>query len=115
VAHTWYWSAWDKREPAPHATSAGTPRVNSCIPNCAQGKESYHKLVVALSVVKTHNGVRHFGDDVVHAGRLPGARLPHQHRGAALQRDPFWHADSLALINPGAAALATAGALCYVH
>jgi hypothetical protein len=61
VAHTRHWSTWDKGEPNPHATAAGMLLVDNCVPNCArQGKTSYHKLVVTLSVVKTHNGVRYY-------------------------------------------------------
>ena len=93
MAHTLHWSTWDKGEPSPHATSAGTLVTDNCIPNCALGKASYHKLIVTLSVVKTHNGVRYysrmtwytpgyriFGSHgstlVLHFGILPGATMP---------------------------------------
>ena len=52
MAHTWYWSTWNSQV----AKSTGTLWTDNCIPNCAYGKESYHKLDVTLSVVKYHNG-----------------------------------------------------------
>ena len=73
VVHTGHWSTWDKGEPNPHATSAGTLLVDNCVPDCAQGKTSSHKLVVTLSVVKTHNGVRYYSRM---AWYTPGYRLP---------------------------------------
>ena len=71
--HTWHWSTWDKGEPNPHATSAGTLLVDNCVPNCAQGKTSYHTVVVTLSVVRTHNGVRYYSKMTWYT---PGYRLP---------------------------------------
>jgi len=96
VAHTWHWSTWDKGEPNPHATSAGTLVVDNCVPNCTQGKTSYHKLVVTLSVVKTHNGVRYYSrmtwytrgyrlpgyktsTAVLHFSTLAGGTMPYWH------------------------------------
>ena len=54
MAHTWYWNTWN----AATAKSTGTLWVNNCIPTCAQGKNSYHKLYVTLYWVKSHNGTR---------------------------------------------------------
>ena len=73
MAHTWHWSTWDKGEPNPHATSASTLWVVNCVPNCGQGTTSYHKLVVTLSVVKTHNGVRYYSRMTWYT---PGYRVP---------------------------------------
>ena len=94
-AHTWYWSAWDKGEPAPHATSTGTLWVNSCIPNCAQGKESYHHLVVTLSAVRTRNGVRYYSQMTWYT---PGYRLYGYRTSTAVLHYsvtggtvPYWH------------------------
>jgi hypothetical protein len=52
MAHTWWWNTWNSTV----AKSTGTLWVDNCIPNCAQGKESYHHLYVTLSGVKYHNG-----------------------------------------------------------
>ena len=52
MAHTWYWNTWTSTT----AKSTGTLWTNNCIPNCAQGKTSYHHLYVTMSGVKYHNG-----------------------------------------------------------
>ena len=49
---TWYWNTWNSTT----AKSTGTLWVDNCVPNCAQGKESYHHLYVTMSGVKYHNG-----------------------------------------------------------
>ena len=94
-AHIRYWSTWDKGEPTPHATSNGTPWVNNCIPNCAQGKESSHHLVVTLSAVRTHNGVRYYSRMTWYT---PGYRLYGYRTSTAVLHDsatrdtvPYWH------------------------
>jgi hypothetical protein len=46
--------------------------VDNCIPNCAQGTTSYHEVVVTLSVVKNHNGVRYYSKMTWYT---PGYRL----------------------------------------
>jgi hypothetical protein len=95
VAHTWHWSTWDKDEPNPHATSAGTLLINNCIPNCAQGKESFHKLVVTLSVAKTHNGVRYYSRMTWYTPgyRLYGYRTSTAvlHYSVTYGTVPYWH------------------------
>lgn len=92
MAHTWYWNTWNSTV----AKSTGTLWVDNCIPNCAQGKESYHHLYVTLSGVKYHNGrayysvmtwytpgYRTFGSDgstlILHFNVLPGASVPGWH------------------------------------
>ena len=52
MAHTWWWNTWNSTV----AKSAGTLWVDNCIPDCALGKTSYHKLYVTLSGVKWHKG-----------------------------------------------------------
>jgi hypothetical protein len=56
MAHTWHWNTWGPKT----ATSAGTLWTNNCVPDCAQGKTSYHKLYVTLYWVKSHNGQPYF-------------------------------------------------------
>jgi hypothetical protein len=56
MAHTWWWNTWNSTT----AKSTGTLWVNNCVPNCAYGKTSYHKLYVTLYWVKWHNGQRYF-------------------------------------------------------
>ena len=56
MAHTWHWSTWGPKT----ATSTGTLWTDNCVPNCAQGKTSYHKLYVTLYWVKSHNGQPYF-------------------------------------------------------
>ena len=100
VAHIPYWSTWDKGEPAPHATSNGTLLVDNCIPDCAQGKESSHRLVVTLfgrADPQRRPVLLAYG--LVHT-RLPAVWLPHQHRRPALQHD-LGHSAVLALISSG--------------
>jgi hypothetical protein len=67
-AHTWHWSTWDSRD----AISAGTLWVDSCLPNCAAGRPSYHKLTVTLSHVKYHDGHAYFS---VMTWYTPGYRI----------------------------------------
>lgn len=96
VAHTGHWSTWDKGEPDPHATAAGTLLVDSCIPDCAQGTVSYHPLTVTLSAVKTHDGVRYYSKMTWHT---PGYRLPGYKTSTAVLHfsipagasSPGWH------------------------
>ena len=52
VAHTWHWSTWNSKA----ARSTGTLVTDNCIPSCARGSYSYHKLYVTLSGLKHHNG-----------------------------------------------------------
>jgi hypothetical protein len=52
MAHTWHWNTWNSKA----AKSTATLVTNNCIPNCAYGKDSYHKLYVTLSGLKHHNG-----------------------------------------------------------
>jgi hypothetical protein len=56
MAHTWHWNTWN----ATTAKSTGTLWTNNCIPNCALGKTSYHKLYVTMYWVKWHNGRAYF-------------------------------------------------------
>ncbi len=91
VAHTWYWSAWNSRD----ARSAGTLWVNSCVPNCTQGKTSYHKLIVTLSDVTYHNGRAYYS---LMTWYTPGYRLPGYRTSTATLRFsteggtiPVWH------------------------
>jgi hypothetical protein len=69
MAHTWYWNTWNSAT----AKSTGTLWVNNCVPNCAQGKTSYHKLYITLSGVKYHNGKPYFS---LMTWYTPGYRLP---------------------------------------
>jgi hypothetical protein len=55
-AHTWHWNTWGTWS----AKSTGTLWTDNCIPNCAQGKESYHKLYVTLDWIKWHGSTRYF-------------------------------------------------------
>ena len=95
AAHVPKWSTWDKGEPNPHATANGTLWTNNCLPNCAQGKESGHRLVITLSVAKTHGSVRYFSRMTWYT---PGYRLPGSHSStvilhySASEGNPaFWH------------------------
>ncbi len=56
MAHTWYWNTWGTWT----AKSTGTLWTNNCIPNCALGKTSYHKLYVTLDWIKWHGSTRYF-------------------------------------------------------
>jgi len=92
MAHTWYWSAWNSQV----AKSTGTLWTDNCIPNCAYGKESYHKLNVTLSGVKYHNGRPYYS---VMTWYTPGYRMrPYKTSTAVLHFSvlpggtmPFWH------------------------
>ena len=92
MAHTWYWNTWNSAV----ARSTGTLWVNNCIPNCALGKTSYHRLFVTLSGVKWHNGRAYYSvmtwytpgcrlygyktsTATLHFGILPGASVPGWH------------------------------------
>jgi len=68
MAHTWYWNTWNSKV----AKSTGTLWTDNCIPNCAYGKWSYHKLYVTLSGVKWHNGRPYFS---VMTWYTPGYRM----------------------------------------
>ena len=68
MAHTWWWNTWNPTT----AKSTGTLWVDNCIPNCAQGHESYHKLYVTLSGVKWRNGRAYYS---VMTWYMPGYRL----------------------------------------
>lgn len=68
-AHTWYWNTWNSTT----AKSTGTLWVDNCVPNCASGKESYHKLYVTLYWVKSHNGHPYF---YAMSWYTPGYKLP---------------------------------------
>ncbi len=91
-AHIGHWSTWDKGEPDPHASANGTLWVDNCVPNCAQGKESYHRLVITLSAIKTHSGVRYYSRMTWYT---PGYRLPGYHSSTAILHysgpGPYWH------------------------
>jgi len=92
MAHTWYWNTWNSQA----AKSTGTLWTDNCIPNCAYGKESYHKLYVTLSGVKYRNGRPYYSrmtwytpgyrlpgyktsTAVLHFSTLPGATVPGWH------------------------------------
>ena len=92
MAHTWWWNTWNSQV----ARSTGTLWTENCVPNCAYGKESYHKLYVTLSGVKYHTGRPYFSvmtwytpgyrlpghktsTAVLHFGILPGASVPGWH------------------------------------
>ena len=49
MVHTWHWNTWTSVT----AKSTGTLWTNNCVPNCAYGKTSYHKLYVTMSGVNT--------------------------------------------------------------
>ena len=68
MAHTWWWNTWN----AQVARSTGTLWTDNCVPNCAYGKESYHKLYVTLSRVKYHNGRSYYS---VMTWYTPGYRV----------------------------------------
>jgi hypothetical protein len=68
-AHTWHWNTWNSED----AKSTGTLWVNSCVPDCARGRESYHHLFVTLKDVKDHNGAAYYS---VMTWYTPGYRLP---------------------------------------
>jgi len=92
MAHTWWWNTWNSRV----ARSAGTLWTDNCIPDCADGKESYHKLYVTLSGVRWHGGRPYYS---VMTWYTPGYRLrPYQTSTAVLHFTalpgatmPFWH------------------------
>jgi hypothetical protein len=95
VAHVGKWSTWDKGEPQPHASANGTLQVNNCQPNCAQGRITSHRLVVTLSVVKTHLGVRYYSRMT---WSTPGYRLSGERSSIAVLHysstdggAPYWH------------------------
>ena len=95
AAHIGHWSTWDNGEPNPHASATGTLWADNCIPNCAQGKESHHRLAVTLSVARTHNGVRYYSRMTWYT---PGYRLPGYHSSTAILHYsatggsvPHWH------------------------
>jgi hypothetical protein len=67
-AHTWHWSSWNAKT----AKSTGTLWVDSCVPSCASGKTSYHKLIVTLSHVRYHAGRAYFS---VMTWYTPGYRI----------------------------------------
>jgi hypothetical protein len=92
VAHVGHWSTWDRGEPSPHATAHGTLWTNNCLPNCAQGHQSPHRLLITLSVVKTHRGVRYYSRM---SWSTPGYRLPGAHSSTVVLHfgssgAPFW-------------------------
>jgi hypothetical protein len=94
-AHLRLWSTWDKGEPLPHASAAGTLWVDNCIPNCAQGEESYHRLVVTLSAIKVHRGVRYYSRM---SWYTPGYRVYGYHTSTVVLHYgttggtvPYWH------------------------
>ena len=68
MAHTWHWTTWNSKA----ARSTGTLVTNNCIPNCAYGRDSYHKLYVTLSGLKHHNGRAYYS---VMTWYTPGYRL----------------------------------------
>ena len=92
MAHTWHWNTWNSQV----ARSTGTLWTDNCIPNCAYGKESYHKLYVTLSGVKYRNGRPYYS---VMTWYTPGYRIrPYKTSTAALHFGvlpggtmPFWH------------------------
>ena len=47
MAHTW----WSNTRNSQVSRSTETLWIDNCVPNCAYGKESYHKLYVTLSGV----------------------------------------------------------------
>jgi hypothetical protein len=94
-AHTWWWNTWN----ATTAKSTGTLWVDNCIPNCAYGKESYHKLYVTLWAVKYHNGRAYYSAMTWYT---PGYRMrintPYMTSTTTLHFSvypggtvPFWH------------------------
>ena len=91
MAHTWWWNTWNSTV----AKSTGTLWVDNCIPNCAQGKESYHYLFVTLSGVKHHNGRAYYS---VMTWYTPGYRLYGYRTSTAVLHFsvtrgtvPYWH------------------------
>ncbi len=95
AAHIRHWSTWDQGEPSPHATANGTLWTDNCLPNCAEGKESAHRLLVTLSAVRTHRGDRYYSRMTWYT---PGYRLYGQHTSTAVLHYgptggtmPFWH------------------------
>ena len=91
-AHVGHWSTWDQGEPNPHATANATLWTDNCLPNCAQGHETAHRLVITLSVAKTHRGVRYYSRM---SWYTPGYRLPGAHASTVVMHfgagnPPFW-------------------------
>ena len=68
MAHTSHWSTWNSKA----ARSTGTLVTNNCIPNCAYGRDSHHKLYVTLSGLKHHNGRAYYS---VMTWYTPGFRM----------------------------------------
>ena len=91
-AHVGHWSTWDQGEPNPHATANATLWTDNCLPNCAQGHETAHRLVITLSVAKSHRGVRYYSRM---SWYTPGYRLPGAHASTVVMHfgagnPPFW-------------------------
>ncbi len=93
--HVGKWSTWDKGEPHPHASANATLWVDNCVPNCAQGKETAHRVVVTLSTVQTHRGARYYSKMTWYTPgyRLPGYRTSTAvlHYSPTASTVPFWH------------------------
>ena len=91
MAHTWWWNTWNSTV----AKSTGMLWTDNCVPNCAYGKESYHKLYVTLSGVKYHNGRPYYS---VMTWYTPGYRMASYKTSTAVLHFstgggtmPFWH------------------------
>ena len=95
MAHTWYWNTWTSTT----ARSTGTLWTNNCIPNCAQGKTSYHKLYVTMSGVKWHNGRAYYstmkwytpGYKMRMHGNWTSTNILHFSIAYPGATDPVWH------------------------
>jgi|HubBroStandDraft_6_1064221.scaffolds.fasta_scaffold439913_2 hypothetical protein len=86
LAHTWDWSTWNSQ----HAISSGTLWVDNCIPDCALGKNSYHKLLVTVWDVKSHDGQAYYS---IMAWYTPGYREYGQNTDVMTMRtdNGFWN------------------------
>jgi hypothetical protein len=68
IAHTSHWSTWNSKA----GRSTGTLVTNNCIPDCALGSDSNHKLYVTLSGLEHHDGRAYYS---VMTWYTPGYRL----------------------------------------
>jgi hypothetical protein len=92
IAHTWHWNTWNPKV----ARSTGTLVTNNCVPDCADGRASYHKLYVTLSGIKYHRGRAYYS---VMTWYTPGYRLYGQHHSTMTMHYlvrhggtmPFWY------------------------
>ena len=85
AAHTWHWNTWGQKT----ATSTGTLWVNNCVPHCAAGHYSYHKVYVTLYWIKVHNGQRYFYGMKWYT---PGYKMTNEQ--GHLSSTTYWHSNN---------------------